>query len=178
MDISKELDDILEKNLKVVFCGTNPGEKSIRERYHYADPTNIFWETLMNIGLIPDKFDPEKYNDLKEYNIGITDLLKNRIGPDPVECNYKLFELESISLKNKIIDNSPLCLAFNGKCAPAIIFNRDRNDIGYGLQPENRKINETWTYVLPTTSWNGRRHFNDNKKYWDELPGILEKLKK
>ena len=43
------LPDILQPNLKVVFCGTAAGDASAKKRAYYAGPGNRFWKTLHEV---------------------------------------------------------------------------------------------------------------------------------
>ena len=58
------LPDILANGLKVVFCGTAPGNISAKAGAYYANNSNKFWEMLYKMGLTKKKMDakelPEK----------------------------------------------------------------------------------------------------------------------
>lgn len=47
--------DLLEYDLKVLFVGINPGLTSAARQHHYAGPTNHFWPSLSQSGLVDTK---------------------------------------------------------------------------------------------------------------------------
>ena len=46
MKIPQGLQDILATNLRVVFCGINPGLRSAALGHHFAGRGNRFWKTI------------------------------------------------------------------------------------------------------------------------------------
>src|SRR5688572_21685403 len=74
--------DLLALGLRLVFCGTALGRKSAEARAYYANPTNMFWRTLHEVGLTPERLRPADYARLLEYGIGLTDLSKQHFGND------------------------------------------------------------------------------------------------
>jgi mismatch-specific thymine-DNA glycosylase len=46
MSVTPGLRDILAPNLRVVFCGINPGMKSAVLGHHFAGHGNRFWKTI------------------------------------------------------------------------------------------------------------------------------------
>ena len=55
------LPDVLEPNLRVVFCGTAAGSASARAGAYYAGPGNSFWRTIHAIGLTPRQLRPQEF---------------------------------------------------------------------------------------------------------------------
>lgn len=74
--------DLLEPGLKLVFCGTALGRKSAEARAYYANPTNLFWRALHEVGLTPERLRSADYPRLLEHGIGLTDLSKRHFGND------------------------------------------------------------------------------------------------
>src|SRR6476620_1745770 len=54
----KTVPDIIAKNLKVLFCGINPGLYSAAVQHHFARPGNRFWPTLHAAGFTPTQLSP------------------------------------------------------------------------------------------------------------------------
>src|SRR5690349_16612620 len=77
-----KLPDILDKNLKLVFCGTAASNLSAEKSAYYAHPQNQFWPALAKVGLTPKQFKPEEFRDLLPLGIGLTDLAKDAQGMD------------------------------------------------------------------------------------------------
>ena len=76
------LPDVLGIGLKVVFCGTAAGDRSARLGQYYAGARNKFWATLYDIGLTPRRLEPDEYELVLAYGMGLTDLAKQRSGSD------------------------------------------------------------------------------------------------
>ena len=76
------LSDLLRKNLRFVFCGTAVANSSAKAGSYYAGVNNRFWSVLHDIGLTPVELNSENYRDLLKYEIGLTDLVKNKYGRD------------------------------------------------------------------------------------------------
>src|SRR5436190_10615365 len=64
--------DVLGANLRVVFCGINPGRVSAGAGAHYANPRNDFWRLLHAARLTPRLFDPSEQRDVLRHGIGLT----------------------------------------------------------------------------------------------------------
>ena len=154
------LNDVLERGMKVVFCGTAVGDQSARRGAYYAGPGNQFWPILAETGLTPYRLLPEQYPSLVKFRIGLTDLVKGRAGRDTVLAAHD-FDVESF--KAKIEKFAPKAVGFNGKKAAEVFFGR--TGIESGLQ-ENR-IGKTAIFVLPSTSGAARGYWDP--EYWWEL---------
>jgi TDG/mug DNA glycosylase family protein len=66
------LDDLLQPNLLVVFCGTAAGSRSATLKEYYAGRGNRFWEVLATTKLTPRQLAPSEYGLLPTYGIGLT----------------------------------------------------------------------------------------------------------
>jgi len=160
------LPDVLEKDLKVVFCGTAVGDRSAARKAYYAGIGNKFYGVIHEIGLTPRKLKPDEYSSLPKYGIGLTDLVKTKHGTDRSLGNPD-FNCEELS--RKIETYAPKILAFNGKKAAEIFLARkvDR----YGLQPE--KVKDTLIFVLPSTSGAASGFWSVQE--WQEMANTLKK---
>jgi double-stranded uracil-DNA glycosylase len=159
------LSDVLQPNLKVVFCGTAAGDTSARLRLYYADPRNRFWGILHDIGLTPTKLRPPEYEKVVQYGIGLTDLAKYVSGTDDklMESDY---DIEG--LITKVRKYSPRILALTSKETARIFLGKRKLD--YGLQM--RTIGNTSIYVLPSTS-GGNGHWGITYQYWYKLADMV-----
>jgi TDG/mug DNA glycosylase family protein len=63
------LPDVLQPNLKVVFCGTAVSRRSAEVGAYYAGRGNRFWEMLHRSGLTPRKLAPHKFPAVLEFGI-------------------------------------------------------------------------------------------------------------
>jgi double-stranded uracil-DNA glycosylase len=139
------LDDVLARNLAVVFCGTAAGHRSAQRRAYYAGPGNRFWRTLAAVGLTPHELTPADFARLREYGIGLTDLVKSQSGNDH---DLRIDRADVLLLRSRIAMYQPQYLCFNGKRAAQVFLGQ--SVIGYGVQRE--RIGRTVMYVAPSTS--------------------------
>lgn len=153
------LGDVLAPNLRVVFCGTAVGAASARRYAYYAGPGNHFWRTLHEVGLTPRLLEPEQYETITEYRLGLTDLAKTISGSDAV-LRDEHFDGES--LRRKIFRFQPRLLAFTSKRAAEEYLGHSAE---YGLQEEG--IGQTVLFVLPSPSGAARRYWSVEP--WREL---------
>lgn len=166
-EASHVLPDVLEPNLKVVFCGTAAGTASARVRAYYAGPGNKFWKTLYTIGLTPRQLRPEEYATLPYYGIGLTDLAKYTSGPD---SNLSARDFAVPLFEKKIRTLSPKVLCFNGKKAAKTFLSTDYVEFGV----LERQIGETRLFVAPSTSGAANGHWDIS--YWQQLAELCEQL--
>ena len=61
------LPDVLERGLKVVFCGTAVGPTSAQVGAYYAGPGNQFWDVLFRLGVTPRWLRPDEFKTLLGY---------------------------------------------------------------------------------------------------------------
>jgi double-stranded uracil-DNA glycosylase len=166
LEIGMVLKDVLERGMKVVFCGTAVGDQSARKGAYYAGHGNQFWNILAETGLTPQLLLPEQYPYLVKYRIGLTDLVKKREGRDTVLTAHD-FDVESFKAKIEIF--APMAVGFNGKRAAEVFFGR--KSVGYGRH--NQRIWETTLFVLPSTSGAARGYWDPD--YWRELARFVSK---
>jgi double-stranded uracil-DNA glycosylase len=139
------LDDVLARNLAVVFCGTAAGHRSAQRRAYYAGPGNRFWRTLAAVGLTPHELAPPDFARVLNYGIGLTDLAKNQSGSDR---DLRISRADVLWLRARIGIYQPQYLCFNGKRAAQVFLGESLLD--YGVQRE--RIGRTVLYVAPSTS--------------------------
>jgi TDG/mug DNA glycosylase family protein len=153
------LPDLLADNLKLVICGTAAGNTSAQLKQYYAKPGNKFWKTLFEIELTPVLLAPAEYENLLEYQIGLTDLVKYKAGMDSGLLRGD-FGCEAV--QKKIDRYQPNYFCFNGKRAAEEFLLRK---VEFGLQLET--ISRTRFFVAPSTS--GAANGWWNIEIWREL---------
>lgn len=154
------LPDVLEENLKVVFCGTAAGTRSAQIGAYYAGRGNKFWPVLYRVGLTPYQLEPTQFQDVIQFGIGLTDLAQNTSGMDKVLKNT---DFAAEAFRERIRRYAPKVVAFNGKKGASVFFGKGVRQ--YGLQTE--MIGATAIFILPSTSGAANR-------FWDEA--IWQKL--
>lgn len=153
------LADLLEPDLRLVFCGTALGRASYLAKAYYARAGNRFWPTLAAIGLTPRRFLPQEYPLLLQYGIGLTDLCKTDFGNDD-ELPEGAFDLDG--LREKVRRFRPQRLAFTSKTAGQTALGKVHH---YGRQPRDLEGCPCW--VLPSPSGRATRFWN--LQPWQEL---------
>ena len=158
------LPEVLQPNLKVVFCGTAFGPRSAQVKAYYAGRGNYFWDTLFRVGLTPRKLSPHEYRSVLDYGIGLTNIAPNRIGLDNI---LRKSDFDTAGLLAQIEQYQPKGLAFNGKRGAQELY---RRVVEYGIQPQ--QIGETAVFVLPSTSGAARGFWDEH--WWWELAGLVK----
>ncbi|MGI8468051.1 MAG: mismatch-specific DNA-glycosylase, partial [Pyrinomonadaceae bacterium] len=69
---NRTVEDLIDYNLKVLFCGINPGIWSGATGLHFAKPGNRFWKTLHLAGFTNRLLHPSEELELLENGYGIT----------------------------------------------------------------------------------------------------------
>jgi double-stranded uracil-DNA glycosylase len=163
------LKDVLAKNLDVIFCGTAKGEASVRLGYYYAGPGNKFYTILHKAGFTPHKLEPDECFSINQYSIGLTDLVHSESGNDNV-IHDSSYDVDGFI--EKIKELKPHYVAFNSKkgASFALGFNGLTRMVDYGLQ--NIRIGDSQVFILPSTSGNARRYWNES--YWFELKKLID----
>lgn len=156
------LPDLLQKNLKIVFCGTAPSRKSAQMGAYYAHGGNLFWDILFRAGFTPTRLAPAQFRDLLDLGIGLTDLNKVQSGVDR-ELDAGAFDPQGLLVK--VTAYRPAILAFTSKNSAKAFYRCSQVD--YGRQVE--RIEGTIVWVLPSTSGSARPHWGRLKHHWYNL---------
>jgi TDG/mug DNA glycosylase family protein len=141
------LRDILAPNLRVVFCGINPGLSSARLGHHFAGHGNRFWKTIYLAGFTREQIAPESGEMILAYGCGLTTAVE-RPTTRADELSRDEFERAALGLSAKIARYSPGYVAFLGKPAFTAMF--DKRTVSWGKQDLVLGGSKTW--VLPNPS--------------------------
>jgi double-stranded uracil-DNA glycosylase len=143
----KTVADVIAPDLKILFCGINPGLYTAAVGHHFARPGNRFWPALHLGGLTPRLLSPYEEKELLTYGYGITNLvMRATTGAD--ELKQEEYVEGGRVLENKVNQYSPSILAILGLGAYRSAFSRRQAVIG--LQDE--KIGKAHVWVLPNPS--------------------------
>jgi len=141
------LPDFLAPGLNIVFVGTAVGDESAKHQHYYSHPTNCFYKSLHDSGLTKVRLTPVEDYRLLDFNIGLTDLVKNEhSGSD--RCIELGEPNDIIMLRNKISEYHPRIVCFNGKTAFQAFFSKRPES--YGLS--TKTIGDSLVFVVPSTS--------------------------
>jgi TDG/mug DNA glycosylase family protein len=147
VDAPRGLPDILAPNLRVVFCGINPGLRAAMLGHHFAGRGNRFWKAIYLAGFTPEQISPENDTWILVHNCGLTTAVK-RPTSRADQLSQHDFERASLDLSTTIARYAPGYVAFLGKPAFAAIFNR--KSVAWGMQEVRLAGSRTW--VLPNPS--------------------------
>ena len=143
---SSALPDVLAPNLRVVFCGINPGRVSAAARAHFANPRNDFWRLLHAAGFTSRLYAPAEQLEVLAEGIGITNAaLRTTAGSgDLRSADFADAAARLDGIANEL---RPRWIGFVGKEAYRGAF-RERTSLGV----QTRTLAETRLFVLPSTS--------------------------
>lgn len=159
------LNDIITENLKVLFCGINPGLKSALDGHHFSGRSNRFWKVLHQSGFTPEQIEPENDTTILALGYGLTTAVA-RPTARADELSKEEFKEAIEIFKNKIEQFQPNYIAFLGKAAYKAF--SGKKQILWGLQPENFCGSKVW--VLPNPSGLNRGFsLDDLVKHYAEL---------
>ena len=91
------INDILAPDLRVVFCGINPGKSSAHTGFHFAHPGNRFWKVIHQAGFTDRLLKPEEELQLLDTRCGITMLVERpTVQASEVEAFEKAFQVRGV----------------------------------------------------------------------------------
>lgn len=138
--------DVLGPDLRVVFCGINPGRVSAAAGAHFANPRNDFWRLLHAAGFTSRLYEPHEQHDVLAEGVGLTNAAF-RTTPGSADLRRSDFAGSADRLERIARELRPRWLAFVGKEAYRGAFG-ERPELG----PQQRRLGETKLFVLPSTS--------------------------
>lgn len=145
--MSGMLNDIIEEDLTVVFCGINPGLRSSWDGHHFSGWSNRFWKVLHRAGFTPHEIEPVNDASILHYGYGLTTAVE-RATVRADELSKEEFDNSIEIFKNKMFFYQPKYIAFLGKAA-YLAFS-GKKQISWGYQSESFCGAKVW--LLPNPS--------------------------
>lgn len=143
----KTVRDVIAPDLRVLFCGINPGLYTAAVGHHFARPGNRFWPTLYAAGFTPRLLPPHEQRLLLEYGYGLTNLVaRATVGAD--ELTKEELAAGGKKLAAKVRRYRPRCLAVLGMGAYRSAFGRPKAPLGRQAE----RLGEALLWVLPNPS--------------------------
>ena len=162
---NRTTEDLIDYNLKVLFCGINPGIWSGATGLHFAKPGNRFWKALHLGGFTDRLLHPSEEHELLENGYGITSFVK-RTTSRADELSKEEYIAGGKNLVRKLEKYKPKNLAVLGIGAYRTAFQKPKAKLG--LQEE--KIGKTKIWLLPNPSGlNAHYQLNDLAKLFAEV---------
>lgn len=143
----RTLPDVIAPDLRVLFCGINPGLRSAAEGAHFARPGNRFWKVLHAAGFTDRLLRPSEQFELLGFGLGITNLV-DRATAAADELSAVELRDGARRLEQKVSTLRPAVVAFVGMGAYRTAFKRPRAAIGRQDAP----LAESTVWLLPNTS--------------------------
>ena len=171
------LNDILKKNLKIVFVGSAASDISASQGYYYANPRNSFWKLLYEAGLTDRQLLPKEDSLVLNYDCGLTDVVKSEHGTD-IRLRKESLAEDRSNLEAKIKEFHPLVVCFTSKNAYRLFFGHSARS--FGLQkPEGELPSEVFIVPSPSPQVMPDKRFNGKSRleWYKELSEFAKKKK-
>ena len=139
--------DLVGPDLRVLFCGINPGTLSGELGLHFARPGNRFWRLLAAGGFTDTVLRPQQQHILPALGIGITNLVA-RVTAAASDLTVAELREGAPRLESKARDLQPRCVAVLGLQAYRTAFRRPAAAIG----PQPDRLGEARLWLLPNPS--------------------------
>ncbi|HEX6384407.1 MAG TPA: G/U mismatch-specific DNA glycosylase [Anaerolineae bacterium] len=143
----KTVPDLIAPDLKVLFCGINPGLYSGATGHHFARPGNRFWPAIYAAGFTDRLLAPQEEHELLTYGYGITNMVE-RATATASELTAAELVAGRQRLAEKVEKYQPKVVAILGITAYRTGFGQPRATMGQ--QPE--MIHQSLLWVLPNPS--------------------------
>ncbi|HEY8028380.1 MAG TPA: mismatch-specific DNA-glycosylase [Gaiellaceae bacterium] len=155
--------DVLGPDLRVVFCGINPGRVSAAAQAHFANPRNDFWRLLHAAGFTSRLYEPAEQFELLKEGIGITNAAARTT---PGSGDLRRADFAGAAARLEQIDAR--WIGFVGKEAYRGAFN-ERPELGV----QARTLGDTQLFVLPSTSpANAAVPWDERLRWFRQLAGL------
>src|SRR6266404_7552113 len=141
------LPDIIAPNLRVLFCGINPGLYTAAAGHHFARPGNRFWPALHKSGFTNRLLSPFDERELLKAKLGITNVVSHATA-SASELTKEDFVRGGRILRRKVSRYRPRIVAILGIEAYRKAFGQ--SDVEVGEQEET--IGDARLWVLPNPS--------------------------
>jgi len=144
---SRKLRDLLQPELRVLFCGINPGLYSAAVGQHFARPGNRFWPTLHRAGFTDRVLHPSEQRALLGLGIGLTNVVP-RASASAAELERSEYQSGVLSLRRKLRRYRPRAVAFLGLGAYRLVAGQPGAGVGQQVEPFEGV--ETWALPNPS----------------------------
>jgi len=143
----KTVPDVINPDLRVLFCGINPGLYTTAVGHHFARPGNRFWPVLYLSGFTNRLLSPFEERELLELGLGITNVVA-RATASASELTKEDFVEGGRALKAKVRRYRPRIIAILGVGAYRQAFAQPKAVIG----EQTERIVNARVWVLPNPS--------------------------
>ncbi|HMS03929.1 MAG TPA: G/U mismatch-specific DNA glycosylase [Gemmatimonadaceae bacterium] len=145
--VHRTVPDVIAPNLRVLFCGINPGLYTAAIGHHFGRPGNRFWPVLHEAGFTPRRFAPWEEQALLPLGYGITNVVA-RTTATAAELGDAEIRAGGEVLAAKVAQHAPRVLAVLGIGAYRTAFGIRQARVG----PQTHVLGTTQVWVLPNPS--------------------------
>jgi len=163
--VNRTVEDLLEHDLKILFCGINPGIWSGATGFHFAKPGNRFWKVMHLAGFTNRILHPSEGRELLKNGYGMTCFVRRTTARADELTTEEFVEGGKILVK-KIEKYKPQMLAVLGIGAFRAAFQKPKAKLGL----QNDRIGGAKVWLLPNPSGlNAHYQINDLAALFSEL---------
>ena len=145
--VGKTLPDVIAPNLRVLFCGINPGLYTAAVGHHFARPGNRFWPALYKSGFTDRLISPFDERELLKLGIGISNVVPYATA-SAAELTKENFATGGRLLARKVKRYRPRVVAALGVGAYRQAFGQPKAVVG----EQDERIHAARVWVLPNPS--------------------------
>lgn len=143
----KTVRDVIAPDLRVLFCGINPGLYTAAVGHHFARPGNRFWPALYAGGFTDRVLSPFEERELLKSGYGITNVVSRTTATADMLTKEEIVA-GGERLRAKVLRYRPRILAVLGVGAYRTAFNQPKALVGR----QHDQIGNTILWVLPNPS--------------------------
>jgi double-stranded uracil-DNA glycosylase len=143
----KTVRDVIAPDLRVLFCGINPGLYTAAVGHHFARPGNRFWPALYGSGFTDRLLSPFDERELLKSGYGITNVVSRTTATADLLTKDEILA-GGEKLRKKVLRYRPRVLAVLGVGAYRTAFNQPKAAVGR----QSELIGHTIVWVLPNPS--------------------------
>ena len=162
--------DVIATDLRVLFCGINPGLYTAAVGHHFARPGNRFWPALFAAGFTDRLMSPFDELELLKLGFGVTNVVM-RATATADELTRDELRAGGKRLVTKVLRYRPAFLAILGLGAYRAAWDVPKAVIGR----QEKRIGETVLWILPNPSGlNAHYQAKDLARVFGELKTAVD----
>ena len=166
----KTLPDVIAPDLRVLFCGINPGLYTAAVGHHFARPGHRFWPALFKSGFTDRLLSPFEERELLKSGLGISNVVPHATAT-AAELTKEDFIAGGRILAAKVKKFQPRVVAILGVGAYRTAFANSKAIIG----EQSEGIHSARVWVLPNPSGlNANYQLPDLVKLFRQLRAMVE----
>ncbi len=152
------LRDHIQKGVRILLVGINPGLRSSQLGHHFAGYSNRFWKLLYASGLVTEPISYQEDWRLPEWGLGLTNIISRATASVDV-LDQKEYLTGLRTLEKKIRYYQPRIVAFLGVTIFRMAFyNGITGSPPLTIGPTHRRLGAAPLFLLPNPSGRNARY--------------------